>query len=149
MSDDQISVNSNVRVTVIDPDGVDVYRTHNVTCIGGHEAIAQRLAGDGPTVASVAVGNDGASGTSSSNRSLNNQLATVPANALDASGNTLAIRAFVPSLLQLGAPTNPLDEVGAVVSNGDLLNHATIDRAYLSGTDTVLVVDITITISNA
>jgi len=148
MTDADLSLDSNVCVVVISPGGLRVERVSNVTCVGGHEAVAELLAGGRPTVDSVALGNDGGAGTDTANRSLNNQLDTVAVNSLDASGATTTIRAFVPSLLQLGSTADPVDEVGAVVSNGDLLNHATIPDVDLSGPDTVLVIDITITITD-
>jgi len=149
MIDAQLSLDANVRVVAISPDGMTVDCVSNVTCVGGHEAVAELLAGARPTVDSVALGNDGGAGTDTSNRSLNNQLDTVAANSLDSSGATATIRAFVPSLLQLGSAADPVDEVGAVLSSGDLLNHATIPSVDLSGTDTVLVIDITITVADA
>jgi len=142
-----LSARTNVSVVAVNVTTGDVTRreTKNVTCVGGHEAVAQFLGGADPAEPSaLALGTGGGTGTDPSDRSLNVEEATTPVNSTTASGTTATIRAFVPSLRQLASD---IDEVGVVVNSGDLLNHATITPVDLSGTDTLLVVttDITIT----
>jgi len=148
---EDVGLETNVRVVARNTKTgeVRVIETKNVTTIGGHEALAEFWAGSGgeePT--DLALGLDGASGTSTSDRSLNNEDARTAVNTRSASGATTTIRVFVPSQLQIGTSSNTVDELGLVLGNGDLANHATISSVDLSGTDTLLNVTIDITMGD-
>jgi hypothetical protein len=139
---------TNVTVDVIDTaaGALDRRETKNVTCVGGHEAVADFLGGTAaPEPAKLALGTGGSGGTDPSNRELNTEAARTPINRAASSNTTATIRAFVPSLLQL---PSGLDEVGIVLDSSDLLNHATIDPVNLSGSDTLLVVTTNITVAD-
>ena len=143
-----LSPRTNVTVDVVDTTtgALARHETKNVTCVGGHEAVAQFLGNaDPPEPSALALGAGGGTGTDPSNRSLNVEEATTPVNSTTASGTTATIRAFVPSLRQLASD---IDEVGVALDSGDLLNHATITPVDLSGTDTLLVVTTDITIAD-
>ena len=143
-----LSPRTNVTVDVVDTTTGELARheTKNVTCVGGHEAVADFLGSDAPPEpAELALGTNGGAGTDPSNRELNTETARTPINRAASSGTTATIRAFVPSLLQLASG---IDEVGVVLDSGDLLNHATITPVDLSGTDTLLVVTTDITIAD-
>lgn len=140
-----LGLGGNVRVGYLTAGGIAWAVVENTTCVGGHEAIADLLAGAQSSITELALGTDGDRGTSVDDRSLNNRVETVPVTSLNTSGTTITARAFVPSLLQPGV----IDEVGLLVRGGGLLNHATIPPRDLTGTDTTLVVEIDITITNA
>jgi len=144
-------LDANVHIRAYDWSSGEMRHIHakNVTTIGGHESLATFWAGkDASEPAELALGLDGDSGTSTSDRSLNNEDARVSLTTKSVSGATVTLRAFVPSLLQIGTSSNTVDEVGVVLGNGDLINHTTISGVDLSGTDTLLDVKTDITIGD-
>jgi hypothetical protein len=145
-SESAVGVATNFDVWVLSPDGVEHESVHNVSCVGGHEAAAGFFAtGTAPEPTDLALGVAGENGTSASDRSLNDEQGRTPLNTAEQNGTTATIRAYVPSLKQIGTSTDQVDELGVVLSDGDLLNHATITERDLSGTDTSLVVTVDLT----
>ncbi len=147
-------LDSNVTVVTVraGPNGIETecQETHNVTCVGGHEAL---LAGLNPTesgasAARLAIGTGGAAGTDVTDRSLNAPLGTATVRIGQRQGRTLTLRAFAPG--QLTSP-DPVDELGIALGpegNGDLVNHATITGVDKSNPDTILVVSVELTVAD-
>lgn len=146
---DEIAIGGNVRLLTIGPDGLNRQVTTNTTCIGGHEFVANQLSGGSAQVDVLALGNDGSSGTSVSDRELNNPLRDVGLTSFSTTGATVVMRAFIPQLLSIGSSSDPVDELGIRLTTGDLLNHATIAPVDLSGTSTTLVAEVEITTQDA
>lgn len=147
-------LDSNVTVVALrpGPNGIETERrdTHNVTCVGGHEAL---LAGinpkeSGATAARLAIGTGGSGGTAPTDRSLNTPLGTATVRIGERQGRVLTLRAFAPG--QLTSP-DPVDELGIALGpegNGDLVNHATITGVDKSSPDIILVVAVELTVAD-
>jgi hypothetical protein len=143
-----IGVRTNVTVTTVNTETGAYKRAavKNVTCVGGHEIVASFFGGEAiASKFSLAIGDAGGNGTSVSDRELNNEVGRTPVNIQSVSGTTATLRAFVPSLKQF--PTN-ITEIGIALDDGDLVNHAQISPRDLSGTDTLLVGTIDLTIGD-
>lgn len=145
-SEDEVAIATNVDVWAVGPDGVSHEATKNVSCVAGHEAAATFFAtGSASEPTELALGTGGENGTSETDRELNNEQARTPIYRRSQNGTTVTIRAFTPSLKQIGTASDGVDELGIVLDDGDLLNHATISERDLSGTDTSLIVTVDLT----
>jgi hypothetical protein len=142
VSEAELTVSANMAAVAISPDGVEMRSAHNDVFDAGLKSVATFVA---PTasqrpIEELALGTGG--GTSVSTPELATPEENTPVRSstqtVTADGRVVArLRAFVPSLLTI---SDPVDELGFRVSNGDLFNRVTFNSGVdLSGTDTVLV----------
>lgn len=149
LADQELSARERQLLEAVPPPP-DVEETTNTTVDGLNEYIVDNLHTDQSTnedASHLAVGDDGASGTSTGDSSLNNEVGRFSVTDSIDQGKDLLLSTFLDSSEANG---NTLDEVGVFTasSGGTLFNHSTISSVSKDNTKT-LTIDVTLKFRSA